>query len=74
MPQKTKREKIIADERREHTPSHFQFTAQITETAQPPIARHLNGDLARIQKDLLKTVMLAILAITSELVLSKILK
>lgn len=79
MPKKTKREKILADQHKSHMiiapqPS-FQFQAQT------PAAVHgvqtsptTSGDLSRMQKDLLKTVALAGIAIFSEIILSKFIR
>lgn len=74
MPKKTKREKRIAEQRRIHSPPLFKFTAQISEPTSVPVAHALNGDLALIQKDLLKTILLAIFAISSEVILAKIIR
>lgn len=79
MPKKTKREKLLADHRKVHLPfspqSPFQFTAQtFVPISAIQIQRTASGDLNVIQKDLLKTVILAVIAIFSEILLAKIIR
>ncbi len=79
MPKKTKREKLAADYHKMHMAAAPQPSFQFQ--AHAPIAIHAiqthqttSGDLSLIQKDLLKTVVLAGIAIFSEVLLSKIIR
>ncbi len=79
MPKKTKREKLLADHRRvqmvsTHEPP-FQFQAQApVPVIIPPVLHETSGDLVLIRKDLYKTVVLATIAIFSEVLLAKIIR
>ena len=65
MPKKSKREKILADSRR----PTFQFVASPILKQSAPQTLADTGELTAIKKDLVKTVILATIAIAAELVL-----
>ena len=80
MPQKTKREKILADKHKSsstvsYSPS-FKFIAseKLPLHIAPPIHRDASEDLQLIQRDLLKTVILAGMAISFEFFLARIIR
>ncbi len=74
MPKKTKKQKILADQRRQQTHVHLEtsspvsFQFQLTPTKPKYEAPQNDAELTAVRADITKTIGLAILAIAIELV------
>ncbi|MBI2404960.1 hypothetical protein HYV22_02170 [Candidatus Gottesmanbacteria bacterium] len=72
MPKKTKREKIIAEHR--HQQIAIQGAPQFQFRVSPTQRDTTTPEFTMIQKDLVTTIALAAIAVTSEILLAKIIR